>query len=190
MRGCYEPGCSIFLSDSSDRTRKHPLTWELTDMNGVLVGVNPGRAVALIRDALAGRELGQFHQYALQQERSYGIQRKVDFILHGAENYVFLQVYSVSWVEHGRAYFPDFVSRKYEQRINELADIPARGHRAAIHFVVQRNDCNSVHPSTIDPAVAKALAIARTSGVEFTASRCVVTTTGIVLGEPIPFHPD
>ena len=34
LRGCADPGSTVLLSDSRDPSRRHSLTWEITDLDG------------------------------------------------------------------------------------------------------------------------------------------------------------
>src|SRR3977135_3529896 len=56
MLGLAEPGSRIWLSTSSNPSRKLRLSWELVESAGGLVGINTGYANRLAEEALrAGR---------------------------------------------------------------------------------------------------------------------------------------
>ena len=53
MTGLAAPGARVWLSRSANPARKLPLTWELVEARGSLVGVNTGHANRLAEEALA-----------------------------------------------------------------------------------------------------------------------------------------
>ena len=57
MLGCAAPGMRVWLSRSDAAQRKLAHTWELSATPQALVGVHPGRANALVAEAIdAGLE--------------------------------------------------------------------------------------------------------------------------------------
>ncbi len=52
MMGLAEPGSPVWLSRSANPARKLPLTWELVEAGGALVGINTGHANRLTEEAL------------------------------------------------------------------------------------------------------------------------------------------
>ena len=77
MLGCAEPGSKVWLSRSDNPKRKHSLTWELVELEeGLLVGINTGRANALVHEALAAtRRLRNRHHHPSALRRSTGRRR-------------------------------------------------------------------------------------------------------------------
>src|SRR5262249_44240870 len=53
MMGLAPPGAAVWLSRSAKPGRKLPLTWELVEVAGALVGVNTAYANRLAEEALA-----------------------------------------------------------------------------------------------------------------------------------------
>ena len=69
----------------------------------------------------------------------------------------------------------------------DLARAIGEGHRAAVIFVVQREDAHAFSPNDdADPLFGGALREARDAGVEVYAYRCRVSQEEIVLAEPLP----
>ncbi len=75
--------------------------------------------------------------------------------------------------------FPDAVSARAARHCDELAALAAAGHPAAIVFVAQRGDVESVAPEdTIDPAFGVALRGAACAGVLVMACALDITPQG------------
>lgn len=189
MIGCCEPGRAVILSDSQDRSRRHPLTWEMIDMGSSWVCINPLLCRKLMYEAIEQKHipsLSFFHE--IVKDVDYGIQTKIDVMLHGMEKNGFVNLYHVTWAENGVAWFPDTVNAKGERSLTRLAEIAKQGHHAAAFFFVQREDCTMLKPAEkVDRDLMKALLAAHNAGVEIIVYRAHVTPEGISLGTPIPY---
>ena len=189
MAGCCEPGRPVLLSDSKDRMRKHPLTWELIDMHGNWVGVNPTVSRQVFVESVTGGSLSGFSGYTI--ENGSGGARTTEIILQSLDNLCAVSLQGVSWAEKGRAFFPDSPSLPARRSLQKLCEMKARGHRAIALFHVLRSDCDVLHPAeSVDGAYADMVREAINAGVEFQAFRGDVTPSGITLGSGIPFVPE
>lgn len=187
MLGLDTPGARVWLSPASNPARKLRWSWELVEVPGdqgeALVGINTGRANALVAEALAAGRLPELAGYDnLRREVRYGTGSRVDFLLEG-ERPCYLEVKSVTLQRQpGLAEFPDAVTARGRKHLAELAAMVQQGHRAVLLFVVQRGDCERVAVAAdIDPAYAAAFAEARAAGVEILCYNCSLTPAGIAL---------
>jgi len=113
---------------------------------------------------------------------------RIDFLLGFADGArTWLEVKSASLVVEREARFPDAVTDRGRRHLLELAELVRRGERAAVVFIVQREDVDHIvaHRAT-DPDFADALDIARSAGVTFLAATCKVTLDGIALDRLVP----
>ncbi len=187
MRGCYKEGAPVMLSESPDPGRKHRLTWELINIDGVWVGVNPITARRVLQESLEQSLLPTFHDYTLEQESSHD--KKADLILQGMEHTCFLNTFGVSWGESGSALFPDNSNQRLREQFLTLAEIPKRGHRAVAFFLVQRTDCTVLRiPDNADDADRRAITAAQQAGVEFLVHKADISFDMITLGTQISFE--
>ena len=188
MLGCAEPGARVWLSHSDRPTRRLAWTWEQVAVaRRVRVGVHPGRANALVAEAL---EAGLLPELAGSRERRaevrYGAEgSRADFRLDGhprAASCV-LEVKSVTAVAGpGEGIFPDAVTLRGTRHLRELTAQARAGRRAALVFCVQRDDVQTLRPAReIDPAYADALAEAVAAGVEVHALAARVTSRELTL---------
>jgi sugar fermentation stimulation protein A len=94
---------------------------------------------------------------------------------------------SVTLVEGGTALFPDAVTARGRRHLEELSRAVASGDRAAVVFVVQRDDAQRFAPhDESDPAFGAALREAAGAGVEAYAYACRVAESEVSIVRPLP----
>jgi sugar fermentation stimulation protein A len=185
MLGLNTPGLDVWVSRSPSPTRKLPHTLELVEADGGLVGVNTMHPNRLAAEALREDRISELSGYdSVRPEVKYGTASRVDFLLQGAER-------PACWLEiknchlsrgGGLAEFPDCVAARSAKHLKELEAMVAAGDRAAVLFVVQREDCDAFAAChDLDPVFAKALDQAADAGVEVLVYACEMRTTGIRL---------
>jgi len=196
MLGLADPGAPVWLSPARNPARKLRWSWELVEVSPAvsgasgpaLVGINTGRANALVGEALEADRIPEMAGYdALRREVRYGKASRVDFLLEGNKP-CYLEVKSVTLSRRaGLAEFPDAVTARGARHLDELASMVQAGHRAVLLFLVQRGDCTEVAAAAdIDPAYARALAAARDAGVEILCYKCNLTPAAITLDSRLP----
>ena len=191
MTGCSQLGRPVMLSESKDKGRRHPHTWEMIEMNGVWVGVNPSNAHKLVAEAIAEKRIPSLLEYEHQPEVNFAPQRKIDLFFQGLEQNCFVNVHNVTWAEDGIAFFPDTASPPAQKAMQELTVIAKQSHRAIAIFVVQRGDCEKFRPAdNIDRTFLRNILAAHSAGVEILVYRAVVTPSEILLGDLIPYSLD
>ena len=85
MLGLAEPGLTVWTSLGDSKTRKLPHTWELTEADGGLVGVNTLTPNRLAAEALAEEAIPELAGYeSVRREVRYGEASRVDFLLERA----------------------------------------------------------------------------------------------------------
>ena len=188
MLGLAEPGSRIWLSASTSPTRKLPLSWELVESGGTLVGINTGYANRLVHEALAAARIGELAGYeAIRREVAYGDGSRVDFLLEAAGRPpCYLEVKSVTMKRGETAEFPDAITSRGTRHLGELCAMRRAGARAVMLFLAQRADCSRLtFAGDIDPAYASGIEEARAAGVELLAYACRVLPTGIEVTGPL-----
>jgi len=192
MLSLLEPSARIWLAPSAGPTRKLPFRWELVESGAGLVGLNTGRANAIVAEALADERIGALRGYDdVRREVRYGERSRIDFLLHGATRRpCYLEVKSVTMSRRPRvAEFPDSVTARGRKHLEELARMSDGGARAVLLFLVQRTDaaCLAI-AGDIDHAYMNALKEATDRGVEVLCYACNVNTEAIELHREIPFE--
>ena len=178
MATLNNPGCSAWIAAAANPARK--LAWTLT-----LVGT-PGGGLAVVdtqwpnRLVAAGITAGRVPALAgypvLTREVPFGTRRsRVDLMLsgHATAPDAMVEVKNVTMLgAPGRADFPDAVSERGQKHLAELTDVARAGGVAVQFYLVDRTDCQAAGiAASIDPAYARAAAIAKEAGVRFLAHR-------------------
>ena len=189
MLTCSTPGSLAYVSPADNPARKLKFTLELVRSGRALVGVHTGRANDLAAEGIAGGVVGELQGYAqLRREVRYRERSRVDILLQGgAAPDCYVEVKSVTLTQDDRALFPDAVTVRGAKHMRELAAMVQAGARAAVLFVVQREDCSDFAPAdAIDPAYGEALRAAADAGVAVLAYQVRVTSKALRLARPLP----
>jgi len=190
MLSLLEADSEIWLAPTPGAKRKLPYSWELVRLKAALVGLNTGRANAVVAEALAAGRVAELAGYtSLKREVPYGRNSRIDFLLEDPERPpCYLEVKSVTMSRRaGLAEFPDSVTARGAKHLDELAEMAAAGARAVLFFLVQRDDCRAVGlAGDIDPHYAERFENALTAGVEAISYCCKVSTEGIELDRALP----
>ena len=190
MLGLKDEGARALLSTSASATRKLPLTLEILEADGTLVGINTMRPNALAAEAIIGGVVAELAGYGVpRREVAYGKASRVDLVLEdGVRPPAYVEVKNVHLRRlPGLAEFPDSVTTRGAKHLEELAAMVQSGARAVMLFVVQRADVDRLDLARdIDPAYGRAFDLARAAGVEMLAYACRVTPEEIAVERPVP----
>lgn len=192
MLGLDSPGARIFLSRSASPRRALPLTLELIEADGGLVGINTMIPNRLVLEAVQADMLGELAGYErVRPEVRYDDRCRIDLLLTGEDRPdCYVEVKNVHLRRMRAAEFPDSVTARGARHLAALARRVAAGERAVALYVVQRMDCTEFRiADDIDPAYAAAFAAARAAGVEVVCRACSVTERGIRLAGRLPVQP-
>lgn len=137
---------------------------------------------ALARDGVPGLRGARVLAREVRRGRS-----RFDLLLLHRGRRLLVEVKSATLVEDGVALFPDAPTARGARHVRELKEYARRGGRAAIIFVVQRDDARLLRPHVgNDPTFAAALGEASRAGVRLLAHACRVTPRGVTLTRRIP----
>jgi len=190
MLGLDAPGSRVFVSRSTNIKRKYPLTLEIVEADGTLVGVNTGLPNRLAQEAITNGTLAELTGYdTLRREVRYGRNSRIDILLeHPDRPICYVEVKNVHLRRRpGLVEFPDCVTARGAKHLEELGDQAEAGHRALMLFIVQRADGARFDLARdIDPNYAAAFARARRRGVEALAYSCTVSASEILVTIPVP----
>jgi len=188
----FEPGRPVLLAHRPGGHRRTEYDLLMVRLDGVLVSVDSRLPNRLFAEAVLSGALSAFSTYAeLKPEVQLGRSR-IDILLTGKPGKCWVEAKSVTLVENGTAMFPDAVTVRGRRHVEELAAAVAKGDRAAIVFVVQRDDAVRFRPhDDSDPEFGEALRRAFEAGVEVHAYTCIVSERRIDIAREIPvvLHP-
>lgn len=168
-----------------------PYTLELTHNGETWIGVNTNNANKLVKEWLTEGLVPELAGYqTLTPEKKVG-DSKLDFFLenHPEQASCYVEVKSVTLKLDGKAQFPDSVTERGQKHLRELMEIKKSGFRAAMLFVIQREDVQSFSPArSIDSAYADLLHQAHKNGVEIYAYQCRMDLKELSIGKSLPIE--
>jgi sugar fermentation stimulation protein A len=188
MMGCQEPGSVVYISRSDKESRRLLYTWEMIGVGRTWVGINTLHPNRLVAEAVASGTIQELRGYDnVRREVVTRQGTRLDLCLEGRNGRCFVEVKNVTLAVDGAAAFPDAVSERGTKHLKELMWLRRKGNRAAVVFVIQRNDCSVFRPADeIDVEYGLWLRRAVKAGVEALPYRAHVTPKEIVLTERLP----
>ena len=189
MMQVSESGSEVILTEAQNPDRRTRYDWQIIKVRGFWAGINTAVPNILLREGFENGLIKQFCDfYSIQMEVPYGRNSRADAVLTGKTGKMFVEAKNVTLVENSRALFPDAVTSRGIKHLDELAGMVNSGHRAAMFFLSQRMDAESVGVAAhIDPKYAERLSVVMGKGVEVIAWRAKVTLEGIELDRELPF---
>lgn len=191
MTSCWEPSWKCAVSRSDNPNRKMPYTLEFTHNGDSWIGVNTANANKLAHNWIKNGLIPELKGYAaITPEKKIGDSR-IDFFLenHPTLPPCYVEVKSVTLKLDGLAQFPDAVSERGQKHLKELIGLKCAGLRAAMLFIVQREDVDLMRPAhSIDKKYGALLKEAHAAGVEILVYQCKMDLNEISFGKSLPFH--
>lgn len=183
------PGAEVWARPSAGPGRRTRYTLSLVRAStGELVSLITTLPNELVDEALRLGRIGELSGWTIEARERRWETSRFDFVL-GRDGHarLLLEVKSVTLVEDRRALFPDAVTARGARHVQELTAAREAGVEAAVLFVVQRRDADSVTAArAIDPEFAEALTQARDAGVRLIAYRCRLTLREARITDPLP----
>jgi sugar fermentation stimulation protein A len=189
MLGLDSPGARVWVSRADKPARLLPLTLELVETQGGLVGINTMRPNRLVEEAIIAGRIVELQDYdVIRREVRYDERCRIDLLLHrSGRPDCFVEVKNVHLKRTAGAEFPDAVTMRGAKHLRALARQVAQGARAVVVYVVQRTDCADFRVAAdIDPNYAASFAAALEGGVEALCYGCDVGLKGVSLTAPLP----
>ncbi len=194
MMGLADAGNRVWISDSANPKRKLRYTLELVEAiapaGKVMVGINTMWPNRLAQEAIEAGHLPELAGYEdIRAEVPYGERSRVDFLLIDPfRPPCYVEVKNVHLVRQaGLHEFPDCKTTRGVKHLEELARIAQGGERAAMLYIIQREDGDRLSfAADLDTDYARAFAAARAAGVEAYALRCHVSLDEITAITSVP----
>ena len=193
MLGLDAPGARVWVSRARNPARVLPLTLELVEADGGLVGINTIHPNRLVEEAIGAGRIAELRGYEMiRREVRYDERCRIDLLLHrGDRPDCFVEVKNVHLKRTAGAEFPDAVTVRGAKHLGALTRQVAAGARAVVVYVVQRTDCADFRIATdIDPVYAAGFRAALDAGVEAACYACDISLDGVRLARPLPLLPD
>lgn len=194
MKHCAPPGAAVLYSDSNNPKRKYRCTLEAVQVaHGHWVGVNTGRANALVAEAIQAHRIPGYKRFKqLKREITFADSR-FDLVLYEAQRMTYIEVKSVTLgpgpddPDDGVLMFPDSVTERGQKHLKTLMQVVDEGHRAVLFFCVQHSGAQSVRPADeIDPQYGVLLRQAVAHGVQVIAWKTSISAQAFELECALP----
>jgi sugar fermentation stimulation protein A len=186
MMNLLQPDAEVWLSLASNPNRKLKYTWEMIRYEDTLIGLNTSLPNKIVEDAIQQDLVVEFTEYdSLKREVKYGENSRIDILLQSSnlpDCYLEVKSVTLKRPENGNnlAEFPDSVTVRGTKHLHELSGQVANGNRAAMFYLVQREDCGRLSiAGDIDPNYANAFIAARKAGVEMLCYGCSISPEAI-----------
>ena len=184
------PGRRVSLVEKAAAGRKTAYDLSMVEHDGRWISMDARLPNELVEESLLAGRLEPLAGYpVLRREVTHGRSR-FDFALEAPGRLPCLvEVKSITLVVDGLGCFPDAVTQRGRRHVNELAEAANSGYRAAVIFVVQRDDAMGVRPhDESDPDFGLALRAAADRGVEVYAYGCQVEPGRVEMTGRLPVH--
>jgi sugar fermentation stimulation protein A len=195
MSGCDLPDSECWYSRSENPKRKYPCTLECVVTEAGRIGVNTGRANALVTEALVERRLPGFDHMRLiraevpipDESGRFDLLLQADTDDEGGRS-CYVEIKNVTLLgDDGLGLFPDAVSVRALKHVQALTRRVQAGDDAALVFCVQHTGIRRVSPAArIHPEYARAITAARAAGVAVRAYGCSLSPSEIVIERELP----
>ena len=181
------PGYRMILKPALGDHRKTHFDLALVDLGSTLCSADARLPSSLLAEALAEGRVPEFRGYpTLKREVTYK-ESRLDLLLEGGSQPCFIETKSVTLVEDGLALFPDAPTLRGVKHLHSLVDARNHGYRAAVVFIIQRDDAEAFSPHDIaDPLFGATLRSSVAAGVEALAYCCRVSEKEIRLTRRVP----
>ncbi|MBS4433167.1 MULTISPECIES: DNA/RNA nuclease SfsA [Pectobacterium] len=191
MTGCATPGDTVWYSTSENLKRKYPQSWELTEtQQNDWICVNTLRANTLLHEALLENRIEELAGYSdVKTEVKYGTENsRIDLLLQAPDKIdCYIEVKSVTLLQHECGYFPDAVTLRGQKHLRELQQMVSNGKRAVLFFAVLHSGIQQVSPARhIDSRYAELFIEAQRAGVEILCYGSTLCPDGITLTHKLP----
>jgi sugar fermentation stimulation protein A len=182
-----KPGAQAALCPVLKAGRKTAFDMVMVESGGVWVSCDARLPPALLEEALNEGVIPEFEGYSRWRREVPFHTSRFDLLLSGARGLCIVECKSVTLVEDGVAIFPDAPTQRGERHLRTLARAPRQGLEAAIVFVVQRPDAESLRPNReTDARFAAAYEAAFRSDVKLLACSCETSFGEIAIVRQIP----
>lgn len=191
MQGLTDAGTPVWVSYSSNPSRKLAHTWQMAEVEGTFVGMNTANPNPLVEEAIRSGVIAELQGYQhLRREVPYGKNSRIDILLEDPSlPLTYVEVKNVHWKRDRKVAFPSSVTTRGAKHMRELSDMVRQGHKAYVVYIVQRNDCEEFELAhDIDPHYAGETFKALEAGVRALIYACDVNPNGIRISKRLRFE--
>jgi sugar fermentation stimulation protein A len=188
MKTLLVTGAVSWLTTNDNPKRKLRYTWQVVEVDGERVFVNPALANDVVVAAIREGTVPELSDYSLvEREVRISEESRIDLVLSGPAATCYVEVKNATMAARASvASFPDSVTVRGAKHLRELLRLAGEGKRALLFFCVSRERALTVEPADeIDPKYGSLLRQAVGAGVEVLAYGCAITPEGVRLARRV-----
>jgi sugar fermentation stimulation protein A len=178
------PGVEFFLRKPIKKTERKT-DYDVVGMikDGVHISLDSNAPNKIFKEALSKDKIKDFGEINYFKPEIKVGNSRLDFLLRNpAGENIYIEIKSVNLVEKDTAKFPDAPTLRGVRHLKELLNLYQNGNRAAVVFIVQRNDAKKFSPNdATDPLFGETLRRVVSEGVEIYSYECDVNLPNIEL---------
>ena len=188
LKSCIMPGAPVIISPTNNPKRKTQFTWEKIKIGDTWIGVNTLEANKIAHQILKNEYIDDLKNITLiKPEVKFGDSR-IDFYAEDGDNKYFIEVKNVTYRFGDYAIFPDAKTTRGQKHLRELMKAIDQGYKAAMLYIIQRNDTKIFAPAwNIDPTYGELLQEAYKKGVKIYPAQLKITQEGWQFNKLLPF---
>ena len=189
MHELMVPGTKVYVIPKEGEHRKTKFDLTLMEYNDTLVSIDSRLPNYMLKESI-NNGLAEFKGFHVERTEPTFHDSRLDLKLTDGTNQVLLEAKSCTLVEDGIALFPDAPTKRGARHMNTLLKALEHG-RAAVCFVIQRNDAREWRPNEkMDPEFAQALRNAVENGVEAYSYTCDINLETVSIVKRVPINLD
>lgn len=198
MKTCWAPGWNAMVTFHDNPKRKLKYTLEMTHNGKSWIGVNTSKTNKIAVEAIEAGVIKELQGYSkLSTEKKVGKSR-IDIHLEFEDREYqecYVEVKNVTLSSeineddnvNDLALFPDAITTRGQKHLEELISIVESGQKAAMLYVVQREDMEAFAPADqIDHEYGRLMRKAKDKGVEILVYKCKVSPEEVLITHSIP----
>ena len=189
MHELMVPGTRVYVIPKKGDHRKTKFDLTLMEYSNTLVSIDSRLPNYMLKESI-NNGLDEFKGFHVERTEPTFHDSRLDLKLTDGTNQILLEAKSCTLVEDGIALFPDAPTKRGARHMNTLVKALEHG-RAAVCFVIQRNDAREWRPNEkMDPEFARALRNAVENGVEAYAYTCDINLETVSILKRVPINLD
>ncbi len=140
LKELLKPGVRILLKQEDGNNRRTKYSTQAVYDGNTLISLNTLLPNKFTAHLLIERKIDFLKEWSLiKKEVTFG-KHRFDFLLKKKEEFMYLEVKSVTLVENEIAKFPDAITERGRSHVKHLGEMALDGIRTMVLFVVQRHD--------------------------------------------------
>ena len=189
MHELMVPGTRVYVIPKEGDHRKTKFDLTLMEYSNTLVSIDSRLPNYMLKESI-NNGLDEFKGFHVERTEPTFHDSRLDLKLTDGNTQILLEAKSCTLVEDGIALFPDAPTKRGARHMNTLVKALEHG-RAAVCFVIQRNDAKEWRPNEkMDPEFARALRNAVENSVEAYAYTCDINLETVSILKRVPINLD